>query len=135
MKSFQAVILAAILAAASADNEPVASPTFFKQELANYEHQLRNFERNLSLDKGTDETSPPQDPPSRPNPPTPGVSSPSCSISFATSLLLPHPAALVCTDSLPWPRRQFFLTVILTIFSLSLLSRPFLSLSATPPYL
>ena len=74
MKSFQAVILAAILATASADNEPVASPTFFKQELANYEHQLRNFERNLSLDKGTDETSPPNAPNPRPNPPSPGVS-------------------------------------------------------------
>jgi len=49
MKSFQAVIIAAILAAAAAANEPVASPTFFKQELAEYEHQLRNLQGSFSV--------------------------------------------------------------------------------------
>ena len=44
MKSFQAVIISAILAAAAAANEPVASPTIFKKELAEYEHQLRNLQ-------------------------------------------------------------------------------------------
>ena len=53
MKSFQAVIIAAILAAATAANEPVASPTFFKQELAEYEHQLRNLQGSLGLLQGS----------------------------------------------------------------------------------
>ena len=75
MKSFQAVIIAAILAAAAAANEPVASPTFFKQELAAYEHQLRNLQGSVDTggDKGEEQTSPPA--PSRPSRPTPGVSS------------------------------------------------------------
>ena len=77
MKSFQAVIIAAILAAATAANEPVASPTFFKQELAEYEHQLRNLQASMSVDnggnRGEDSTSTPDGP--RPNRPTPGVSS------------------------------------------------------------
>ena len=78
MKSFQAVIIAAILAAATAANEPVASPTFFKQELAEYEHQLRNLQ-SLSF-RGTPATSPPT--PSRPNR---GVSSLLLYLSFVTS--------------------------------------------------
>ena len=41
MKSFQAVILAAIVASSAAVNEPVASPTAaIDRELANYERQL-----------------------------------------------------------------------------------------------
>ncbi len=86
MKSFQAVIIAAILAAATAANEPVASPTFFKQELAEYEHQLRNLQGSFSVDtgdKGEDATSPPDGP--RPNRPTPGVSSLLLHLSFVTS--------------------------------------------------
>ena len=76
MKSFQAVILAAILAAASADNEPVASPTFFKQELAAYEHQLRNLQGSVDTggDRGEEVTSAPT-PVRAPTRPTPGVSS------------------------------------------------------------
>ena len=84
MKSFQAVILAAILAAASADNEPVASPTFFKQELAEYEHQLRNLE-SLSYgdgDRGTPASSSPNAPVPRPST---GVSSLLLYLSFVTS--------------------------------------------------
>ena len=53
MKSFQAVIISAILAAATAANEPVASPTFFKKELAEYEHQLRNLQGSLGLLQGS----------------------------------------------------------------------------------
>ena len=80
MKSFQAVIIAAILAAATAANEPVASPTFFKQELAEYEHQLRNLQFSVPTNPPTSDrvvvpqsgslggtqTSRPQDP-SRPS--------------------------------------------------------------------
>ena len=76
MKSFQAIIIAAILAAATAANEPVASPTFFKQELAEYEQRLRNLQGgSMSLDRGVPATSSPT--PSNPRPPTlpPGVSS------------------------------------------------------------
>ena len=41
MKSFQAVILAAIVASSAAINEPVASPTAaIERELAEYERQL-----------------------------------------------------------------------------------------------
>ena len=41
MKSFQAVVLTAIIAAASAVNEPVASPTAaIERELAEFERQL-----------------------------------------------------------------------------------------------
>jgi hypothetical protein len=89
MKSFQAVIIAAILAAATAANEPVASPTFFKQELAEYEHQLRNLQGSFSVQTaqptplrpvvpqgnlGDTETSRPQDTPNRPS----GVSNLMC---------------------------------------------------------
>ena len=75
MKSYQAVIISAILAATAAANEPVASPTFFKQELAEYEHRLRKLQGgSMSLDRGVPATSPPT--PSRdPTRPTPGVSS------------------------------------------------------------
>ena len=85
MKSFQAVILAAILAAATADNEPVGSPTFFKQELAEYEHRLRQLE-SMSMDRGVPATSPPNAPnPRPPTPPPGGVSSLLLYLSFATS--------------------------------------------------
>ena len=117
MKSFQAVILAAILAAATADNEPVGSPTFFKQELAEYEHRLRKLQSMSSYDRGVPATSPPNAPvPRPPTPPPGGVSSLLLYLSFATSAAAAATslAALVCTDSLPWPHRQFFLTVILT---------------------
>ncbi len=41
MKSFQAVIIAAIVASSAAINEPVASPTAaMERELAEYERQL-----------------------------------------------------------------------------------------------
>ena len=41
MKSFQAVIIAAIVASSAAINEPVASPTLaIERELAEYERQL-----------------------------------------------------------------------------------------------
>ena len=41
MKSFQAVILAAIVASSAAINEPAASPTAaIERELAEYERQL-----------------------------------------------------------------------------------------------
>ena len=41
MKSFQAVIIAAIVASSAAINEPVASPTAaIERELAEYERQL-----------------------------------------------------------------------------------------------
>ncbi len=113
MKSFQAVILAAILAAATAANEPVASPTFFKQELAEYEHQLRNLQASFSVDngdKGTPATSPPQDTPSRPTPG--GVSSLLLYLSFVTSAaaaVASHHSPTVhrCCAQVVWPRRRF----------------------------
>ena len=80
MKSFQAVIIAALLAAATGANEPVASPTFFKQELAEYEHRLRKLQ-SMSFDRGTPATSPPT--PSRPD--DRGVSSLLLYLSFVTS--------------------------------------------------
>eukprot|EP00984_Skeletonema_dohrnii_P031883 scaffold24970_cov142-Skeletonema_dohrnii-CCMP3373.AAC.3 len=56
MKSFQAVIIAAIAVSAAAINEPVASPTAaIERELAEYERQL-----------GTDVTGAPTDIPPRP---------------------------------------------------------------------
>ena len=56
MKSFQAVILAAIVASSAAVNEPVASPTAaIERELAEYERQL-----------GTDVTGTPTATPGRP---------------------------------------------------------------------
>ena len=62
MKSFQAVIIAAIVASSAAINEPAASPTAaIERELAEYERQL-----------GTDATGSPTDIPGRP---TGGVSS------------------------------------------------------------
>ena len=62
MKSFQAVIIAAIAVSAAAINEPVASPTAaIERELAEYERQL-----------GTDITGTPTMSPGRP---TDGVSS------------------------------------------------------------
>ncbi len=92
MKSFQAVIIAAILAAATAANEPVASPTFFKQELAEYEHQLRNLQASMSVPTnpptplrpvvpqegnfGDSQASRPQDTPNRPS----GVSNLICNL-------------------------------------------------------
>ena len=52
MKSFQAVIIAAIVASSAAINEPVASPTAaIERELAEYERQL-----------GTDVSPAPTDP-------------------------------------------------------------------------
>ena len=86
MKSFQAVIIAAILAAATGANEPVASPTFFKQELAEYEHQLRNLQASMSMsgDRGEEVTSPPT-PVRSPTRPTSGVSSLLLYLSFVTS--------------------------------------------------
>ena len=55
MKSFQAVILAAIVASSAAINEPVASPTAaIERELAAYERQL-----------GTDVTGTPTEIPDR----------------------------------------------------------------------
>ena len=61
MKSFQAVIIAAIAVSAAAINEPVASPTAaIERELAEYERQL-----------GTDVTGAPTATPGRP---TGGVS-------------------------------------------------------------
>jgi hypothetical protein len=61
MKSFQAVIVAAIVASSAAINEPVASPTAaIERELAEYERQL-----------GTDITGAPTETPPRP---TSGVS-------------------------------------------------------------
>ena len=71
MKSFQSIIIAAILAAATAANEPVASPTFFKQELAKYEHQLRNLQQSLPGDRGGEQTTNPT-PVRAPTRPTPG---------------------------------------------------------------
>lgn len=61
MKSFQAVILAAIVASSAAVNEPVASPT------AALERELAEYERML----GTDVTGTPTATPGRP---TSGVS-------------------------------------------------------------
>jgi len=61
MKSFQAVIIAAIAVSAAAINEPVASPTAaIEREMAEYERQL-----------GTDVTGAPTATPGRP---TDGVS-------------------------------------------------------------
>ncbi len=61
MKSFQALIIAAIMASATAINEPVASPTAaIERELAEYERQL-----------GTGVTGTPTETPDRP---TDGVS-------------------------------------------------------------
>ena len=67
MKSFQAIIIAAIFAAASAANEPVASPA-----AANIERELAEYEKRHLDEKGTPATSPPSD--SRPSRP-PSVSS------------------------------------------------------------
>jgi ABC-type sulfate transport system permease component len=61
MKSFQAVIIAAIVVASVAINEPVASST------ADIERELAEYERQL----GTDITGTPTGTPPRP---TPGVS-------------------------------------------------------------
>ena len=61
MKSFQAVIIAAIVASSAAINEPVASPT------AAIERELAEYERML----GTDVTGTPTATPGRP---TGGVS-------------------------------------------------------------
>ena len=56
MKSFQAVIIAAVVASSAAINEPVASPTAaVERELAEYERQL-----------GTDVTGTPTATPGRP---------------------------------------------------------------------
>jgi hypothetical protein len=58
MKSFQAVIIAAIVASSVAINEPVASPSAaIERELAEYERQL-----------GTDITGTPTGMPPRPTP-------------------------------------------------------------------
>jgi hypothetical protein len=74
MKSFQSIIITAILAAATAANEPVASPTFFKQELTAYERQLRNLQASVpGGDRGDDQSSAPT-PVRSPTRPTPGVS-------------------------------------------------------------
>ena len=121
MKSFQAVIISAILAAATAANEPVASPTFFKQELAEYEHQLRNLQGSMSVP-----TKPPT--PLRPvvpqsgslgetqtSPPVPsGVSSLLLYLIFVTSAAAaaashhsPTVSRCLCTNSLSWPSRRF----------------------------
>ena len=59
MKSFQAVILAAIVASAAAINEPVASPTAAKErELAMFESVLDYDERYLQEVTDAPTTSP-----------------------------------------------------------------------------
>jgi hypothetical protein len=68
MKSFQAIIIAAILAAASAANEPVASPA-----AANVERELAEYEKRHLQEQGTPATSAPT-PVRSPTRPTPGVS-------------------------------------------------------------
>jgi hypothetical protein len=120
MKSFQAVIIAAILAAATAANEPFASPTFFKQELAEYEHQLRNLQGSFSVQTaqptplrpvvpqgnlGDTETSRPQDTPNRPS----GVSKSLCLLYCCGCCItsLANGPPLLCTGSLSWPHRRF----------------------------
>jgi hypothetical protein len=65
MKSFQAIIIAAIFAAATAANEPVASPA-----AANVERELAEYEKRHLQQQGTPASSPPQ-----PTIPRPGVSS------------------------------------------------------------
>ena len=72
MKSFQAIIIAAIFAAATAANEPVASPA----AAANVERELAEYEKRHLQQQGTDSNSPPQ-----PTIPRPGVSSLFCFIS------------------------------------------------------
>eukprot|EP00573_Skeletonema_grethae_P000616 CAMPEP_0201686000 /NCGR_PEP_ID=MMETSP0578-20130828/601_1 /ASSEMBLY_ACC=CAM_ASM_000663 /TAXON_ID=267565 /ORGANISM="Skeletonema grethea, Strain CCMP 1804" /LENGTH=80 /DNA_ID=CAMNT_0048169987 /DNA_START=53 /DNA_END=291 /DNA_ORIENTATION=+ len=70
MKSFQAVIVAAIVASSAAINEPVSSPTAaVERELAEYERQL-----------GTDVTGTPTATPGRP---TSGSYSYSTSMSYS----------------------------------------------------
>ena len=116
---FQAVILAAILATASADNEPVASPTFFKQELADMNARNRNLQGSLSFSTPGGAKSEKTPAPTLTPTLTPTVSSPSCSISFATLLLLlllllllqPHHSPTPTgRSSLPsvWSRCQLF---------------------------
>ena len=78
MKSFQAIIIAAIFAAAAAANEPVASPA-----AANVERELAEYEKRHLQEQGTPVTSPPS--PTNPRP-TPGVSSLLLYLSFLTSL-------------------------------------------------
>jgi len=76
MKSFQAIIIAAIFAAATAANEPVASPA------ANVERELAEYEKRHLQQQGTPASSPPQ-----PTIPRPGVSSLLFYLSFVTSSL------------------------------------------------
>ena len=79
MKSFQAIIIAAIFAAATAANEPVASPA-----AANVERELAEYEKRHLQQQGTPASSPPQ-----PTIPRPGVSSLLFYLSlFVTSLML-----------------------------------------------
>ncbi len=64
MKSFQAVIIAALAVSSAAINEPVASPTSaIEREFSEYERQL-----------GTDVTGTPTATPGRPTPGGDGVS-------------------------------------------------------------
>ena len=82
MKSFQAIIIAAIFAAATAANEPVASPA-----AANVERELAEYEKRHLQEQGTPATSPPEPTVPRPT----GVSSlllHHLSLSFVTSLPL-----------------------------------------------
>ena len=65
MKSFQAIIIASIFAAAAGGNEPVASPA-----AANVERELAEYEKRHLQGQGTPATSPPQ-----PTIPRPQVSS------------------------------------------------------------
>ena len=79
MKSFQAIIIAAIFAAAAAANEPVASPA-----AANVERELAEYEKRHLQEQGTPATSPPEPTVPRPT----GVSSLLLYLSFVTSLPL-----------------------------------------------
>ena len=84
MKSFQAVIIAALAISTAAINEPVASPTAaIKRELAEYERQL-----------GTDVTGTPTANPGRPTDRPDGVSS---SFFYVLSCLRAETACLLCS--------------------------------------